>query len=213
MLKNIIMRLRMWHITKLLLLLTITNSIFAQDYARKFYASVHYYAEEMLDSKIVEHQEDIDLRKGKMYYYAEKDIEGQYVHISGGYSGDYYMALWKMESGNDLLGVTHFNCQATCQYECSFFECDQDTIIDITPKIFPVKKMEKQLAKMKKKVLAKKDLTDKSSQYKFILPHGQGPLQVQLSMDSGQIEFPIMELEWNGEKFVLKTKFREIPDL
>ncbi|MCB9223486.1 MAG: hypothetical protein R2780_05035 [Crocinitomicaceae bacterium] len=185
----------------------------AQDYSRKPYASIHFYAEQMLRSAIVEKKEDVDLRQGRLYYYVEKDIPGQYVHVAGGYSGDYYLSLWKMDNGNDLLGVTHDNCEALCTYECSFFECTQDTIKDITPKIFPVKKMEKQLAKMKGKLLSKKPLQDENAQYKFILPHGQGLVQVQISMDRNQIEFPIMELEWTGEKFVIKAKYNEIPEL
>lgn len=174
---------------------------------------MHYYAEELLNSKIVERKEDVDLRKGKLFYYKVLDIPGNYAQVSGGYSGDYFMALWKMENGNDLLGVTHDNCEATCTFECSFFECNPDTIIEVTSQIFPVKKMEKQLNKMSKKVMASRELDNSNPQYKFILPRSQGLLEVRLSMENDKIEFPIMHLRWSGSKFVVDRKYKEIPEI
>jgi hypothetical protein len=193
-----------------ILLLAISNS-YSQDYSRKAFASVHYYAEQMLGCKIVENKEDVDLRKGILYYYAVKDIAGNYGHISGGYTGDYYVSLWKMDNGNDLIGFTHFNCEASCLYECSFYESNLESMNEVTTEIFPVKKMTKHMNKMKKKVLGSGvDIQDPKAQFKFILPHGHGLLSVYLSIDNNKLEFPLLELEWNGEEFQIHTKYKEI---
>jgi hypothetical protein len=204
--------IKMSYIFSLIFLFSINLSL-GQDYSRKFYASVHYYAEQMLKSKIVQSREEVDMRKGKLFYYKVLDMPGNYAQVSGGYSGDYYMSLWKTEDGNDLLGVTHDNCEARCTFECSFFECNPDTIIEVTADIFPVKKMEKQLKKMTKKVMASRELEDSNPQFKFILPRSQGLLEVRLSINYDRIEFPIMHLRWTGSKFVVDRKFKEIPML
>lgn len=185
----------------------------SQDYSRKFFASIHHYAERMLGGQIMENKEDVDLRKGILYFYKDKDLPGNYVHVSGGYTGDYYMALWKMKNGNDLLGVTHYNCQAYCVYECSFFEFTRSDSTEISEEILPVKKMVKHLNKMRSKVAGSAGADDEEAQFKFMMPRGSGLLQLQLSVNRNTIEFPIMDLLWTGEKFAVRTKYKKIPEL
>ena len=198
----------------LIITIIIAYSGWSQDYSRKPFASVHQYAERVLGSQIKESKEEVDLRKDVLYYYAEKDLPGNYVHVSGGYTGDYFVALWKMKNGNDLVGVTHYNCQVYCVYECSFFEFTQNDSTEISAEILPVKKMVKHLTKIKSKVVgAAGNMDDEEAQFKFILPHGSGYLGLEISMNRNKVEFPIMQLEWTGEKFAIRTKYKEIPDL
>ncbi|UKN02896.1 hypothetical protein K6119_05130 [Paracrocinitomix mangrovi] len=187
---------------------------YSQDYARKPYASIHYYAESILGSQIVSDKEDVNVRSGKLYYYKELDLNGSYVHVSGGYMGDYYLSMWKMENGNDLIGVTHFNCQPFCVYECSFFEYSKDDSTEVSKDILPVGKMVKHMNKIAAKVKSiKPDVSEDNPQFKFILPHDQGVLGLYISMNKNQIEFPIMDLKWTGTKFSIVTKYKEIPAL
>lgn len=187
---------------------------YSQDYSRKPYASIHHYAERMLGTKIVDRKEDVDLRKGTLYYYKERDLIGNYVHVSGGYMGDYFFAYWKMSNGNDLIGVTHYNCQANCLYECSFYEFSEDDSVEVSSQVMPLKKMVKHMKKMKAKVIGSRgNMDDEEVQFKFVLPHNSGVLGVHISMDRNKIEFPILELQWTGERFEVKAKYKEVPEL
>lgn len=184
----------------------------AQDYSKKPYASIHMYAERLMMMPIMETAQEVDFNVGKLYYYKEKDIVGSFVHVSGGFGGDYKMAMWKMENGNDLVGVTSNNCGPVCIYECSFFEFTKDDSVDVTNAIFPLGKMEKHLEKIKRKVLAKHpEIKDTEAQFKFELPHDQGIVSVEFSINYNQIEFEFMQLLWDGEKFVIQNKIKDIP--
>lgn len=196
------------------ILFWIPLSLFAQDYSRKPFASIHNYAERMLGHQIVDSKDDVDFRRGKLYYYKTKDLNSNYVHVSGGYTGDYMLALWKMENGNDLVGVTHYNCQAYCIYECSFFEFTLDDSTEVSADILPVNKMAKHLNKIRSKVIGGAgEMDDEQAQFKFVLPTNGGLLRLEISIDHNRIEFPIMDLEWDGGKFSIHTKFKEIPEL
>ena len=59
----------------------------------------------------------------------------------------------------------------------------------------------------------KGDMDDEEAQFKFVMPRGSGLLELHISMNRNRIEFPIMELEWTGEKFSIKTKYKELPEL
>jgi len=190
----------------------IVSTVSAQDYSKKSYASIHMYAERLMKMKIVDEKSQLNRNKGIVYYYKEKDIAGNYVHISGLREGDFQMSMWKMENGNDLLGVTSGSCQPVCVYECSFYEFTALDSTDITSSIFPLQKMKKQLKKMKKKVLSSTQVKDENAQFKFILPHDRGLLQVFLSINNNSIEFPIMDLMWNGNEFVVQKTYKEIPN-
>lgn len=191
--------------------LLVIHTLLSQDYSKKYYASIHHYAERMLNAKIVENQEDISIRQGALYYYKEKNLETNYVHIAGGYSGDYRMCMWKMDNGNDLLGVTHFNCEAHCIYECSFFEFTPNDSTEISASIFPLKKMVKHMDKIKAKVLSHAGLKEGESQFKFILPRDQGIMTVEISLKNNEIEFPLLFLFWNGTTFEIVKKTKDIP--
>ena len=187
-------------------------SSFTQDYSRKSYASIHMYAERLMMRQIVDDVNDVDFNRGVLYYYKEKDLEGDYVHVSGGYSGDYHMAMWKMDNGNDLIGVTSDNCGPICEYQCSFFEFTEFDSVDVGVQIFPLSKMKKHLSKMRSKTLAAfPQIKDDKAQFKFLLPHEQGILRVELSIDANQIEFPLIDLKWDGSEFVIEKKYKEIP--
>ena len=119
-----------------------------------------------------------------------------------------------MKNGNDLVGITHNNCQASCIYECSFFEFSQTDSVEITEDILPLAKMLKHLKKIKVQVVgARGDIDNEEAQFKFMMPRIPGLLVVEISMNRNKIEFPILELAWNGEKFAIKTKYKEAPDL
>lgn len=186
---------------------------YGQDYSKKHIASIHHYAERLLGSRIVDDREDVDIRKGAIYYYKNKNLEGNYVHVAGGYAGEYRFSMWKMDDGNDLVGITHFNCEAFCTYECSFYSFSRSDSSEVSSKVFPLKKMLKHMNKIKSKVLAAAGIDDQDPQFKFILPKDRGMLRVEISMDRNKIEFPILDLSWTGEKFSIQTKYKEIPEL
>ena len=192
--------------------LLIVSNVSAQDYSKKSYASIHMYAERLMGMKIVDDKNQLNRSKGIVYYYKEKDIAGNFVHVSGLREGDFQMAMWKMDNGNDLIGVTSGSCQPVCLYECSFYEFTALDSTDITSSIFPLKKMSKQLKKMKKKVLSSTLVKDDNAQFKFILPHDKGVVAVFLSINSNSIEFPIMDLIWDGNQFVIQKTYKEIPN-
>lgn len=195
-----------------ILFLFVISASFAQDYSKKSYASIHMYAERLLGMKIMETQEEVNFDQGKLYFYKTKDLDGNFVRISGGYGPDYEMAMWKMDSGNDLVGVTSDNCAPICSYECSFFEFNSTDSIEVTTQIFPLKKMVRHLRKMKKKFLKKYPETkDQNAQFKFVLPRNGGFVNVYLSIDKNQFEFPLLDLVWKGDKFAVQKKFKEIP--
>ncbi|MFT4600573.1 MAG: hypothetical protein ACI857_000748 [Arenicella sp.] len=194
-----------------LMALVITTAIYSQDYSRKNRASIHMYAERMLGSKIVDKKDDLAIRQGILYYYKTLDIPGKYVHVSGGYSGDFKFAMWKMTNGNDLIGITNDNCQPICKYACSMYEFTEHDSVDVSATIFPINKMEKHLAKLKKKVLAENsDITDDAAQYKFELPLDGDPMIVYLTMNHNKFKTPLLELEWNGEQFVIQKKYKDL---
>ena len=188
------------------------NALSAQDYSRKNRASIHMYAERMLSSKIADKAEDIAIRKGILFYYKELDIPGKYVHVSGGYSGDYKFSMWKMDNGDDLIGITNDICQPSCEYACSMFAFSDSDSTDVSAQVFPLKKMEKQMIKLSKKVLAQHpEITDQKAQYKFNLPKEGEPMLVYLSMDNNKIEVPLLQLVWNGKEFQISKKYKELP--
>lgn len=186
---------------------------YSQDYSKKSFASIHMYAERLLGMKILESKDEINFDQGKLYYYKEKDLEGDYVKVSGGYGPDYEMAMWKMDSGKDLVGVTSDNCAPVCSYECSFYAFTDADSVEVTTQIFPLKKMVKQLRKSKKKFLKKNpEIKEDNAQFKFVLPHNEGVLKVFISLNMNRNEFQLMDLEWNGDKFAVQKKYKEIPE-
>ncbi|MEO9531273.1 MAG: hypothetical protein ABJG68_11885 [Crocinitomicaceae bacterium] len=200
---------------RIILILTICFSVssYSQDYAKKSFASIHMYAERLMKAKIMDDKADVDLRRGKHYYYKVKDLASNYVHISGGLGGDYIMAMWKMDNGHDLIGVTAVNCGPVCRYECSFFEFSETEQRTVTNEIFPIKKMVRHFDKLYRK-LKKQDRTkEEVAQWKFLLPKKGYPLELQFSINNNKTEFPAIQLDWNGSKFVVKKKYKEIPEL
>jgi hypothetical protein len=164
-----------------------------------------------MKAKIMDNKADIDLRKGRHYYYKIKDLASNYVHISGGLGGDYVMAMWKMDNGNDLIGVTAINCSPVCVYECSFFEFSEDAQKMVTTEVLPLKKMKRHFDKLYRK-LRKEDRTKAEvALWKFLLPKKGYPLELQFSIDKNKTEFPALQLDWTGSKFVVKKKYKEIP--
>ena len=186
--------------------------VYGQDYAKKSFASIHMYAERLMKSKIMDDQKDVDLRKGRHYYYKIKELASNYVRISGGLGGDYVMAMWKMDNGNDLVGVTAINCSPICIYECSFYEFGEESQKTVTTEVLPVNKMKKHFDKIYRK-LRKEDRTNEEvAQWKFILPRKGYPMELEFSINKNKTEFPAVQLEWNGSKFVVKKKYKEIPE-
>jgi hypothetical protein len=72
--------------------------------------------------------------------------------------------------------------------------------------------MKKHLKKMKNKVVANRQLTDDNAQFKFVLPHDRGLVGVYLSINNNAIEFPIMDLIWDGKQFNIQKTYKEIPN-
>lgn len=200
---------------KYLCLLIVLSSApsFAQDYSKKSKANIHLYAELLVGSTIVEIKEDLDFRAGNVYYYEKKDIAGGYVHIAGGFAGDFQMKLYKMDSGNDLIGVTEDNCQPICKYAVTFLEFRAQDSVDVTNEILPLEQMFKQLGKIHKKVSSKyPKLKGSLPQYKFVLQAGSNVIRVDYSSEDNTLEFPLLSLKWNGQSFNIAQKFKTIPE-
>ncbi len=197
---------------RLLIFLFISSAAFGQDYSKKSKANIHMYAELLVGSKIVEMKEDVDFRAGHVYYYKTKDLAGDYVHISGGFAGDYQMKMYKLKSGNDLVGVTEDNCQAVCKYAVTFLEFREKDSVDVTNDILPLEPMFKHLGKMHKKAQSTyPELKGTLPQYHFILQAASDELRIDYSSHDNQVEFPLLLLKWNGLSFQIIKKYKSIP--
>lgn len=199
---------------RLLLFILIAASSYGQDYSKKSKANIHMYAELLLRSKIVEMKEDVNFRAGHVYYYKTKDLAGDFAHVSGGFAGDYQLKLFKLKSGNDLVGVTEDNCQSVCKYAVTFLEFTEQDSSDVTDNILPLKSMFKQLGKMHKKAQAvHPDLKGTLPQYKFILQAASNRIKVNYSSHDNSVEFPLLLLEWNGNSFQIIKKYKSIAEV
>jgi hypothetical protein len=82
----------------------------------------------------------------------------------------------------------------------------------VSDQVLPLSKMMKHLKKIKMKVVGSSgEIDNEDAQFKFKMPRSPALLEVQISMDWNKIEFPLLELSWSGDKFAIKTKYKEVP--
>lgn len=173
---------------------------------------VNDYAEYFLQGKVFEDREKMDFEKGDMHYYETLDLKNGYASVTGAYEGSYQFAIWRMANGNDLVGKTSMACGPVCDYNFSFYEITADGDIDVTDQIMPMDEIQKQRQKMEDKATADGKMEkDSFTQLRFILPQKGTSMDVYLSMNSNELEFPIVTLSWNKEKFTVSKKFDVIP--
>jgi hypothetical protein len=175
---------------------------------------VNDYAEYFLQAKVFEDPSSMDFEKGDMHYYETLDLKNGYAAITGAYEGSYQFAIWRMANGNDLVGKTSSECGPGCNYKFTLYEITKDGDIDVTEALIPMDDIEKQRQKLESKAKAEGRMEEEfNSQLKFILPQKGTSMDVYLSMNLNELEFPIVTLSWDRSKFTISKKFEEIPEV
>ena len=175
---------------------------------------VNDYAEYFLQAKVFEDPSSMDFEKGDMHYYETLDLKNGYAAITGAYEGSYQFAIWRMANGNDLVGKTSSECGPGCNYKFTLYEITKDGDIDVTEALIPMDDIEKQRQKLESKAKAEGKMEEEfNSQLKFILPQKGTSMDVYLSMNLNELEFPIVTLSWDKSKFTISKKFEEIPEV
>jgi hypothetical protein len=175
---------------------------------------VNDYAEYFLQAKVFEDPSSMDFEKGDMHYYETLDLKNGYAAITGAYEGSYQFAIWRMANGNDLVGKTSSECGPGCNYKFTLYEITKDGDIDVTEALIPMDDIEKQRQKLESKAKAEGKMEEEfNSQLKFILPQKGTSMDVYLSMNLNELEFPIVTLSWDRSKFTISKKFEEIPEV
>jgi hypothetical protein len=175
---------------------------------------VNNYAEYFLQAKVFEDRALMDFEKGDMHYYEILDLKNGYASVTGYYEGSYQFAIWRMANGNDLVGKTSSECGPGCNYKFSLYEITKDGDIDVTDALIPMDDIEKQRQKLESRAKAEGRMEEEfSSQLKFILPQKGTSMDVYLSMNLNELEFPVVTLTWDKSKFTISKKFEEIPEV
>lgn len=171
------------------------------------------YAEHFLGAKVFEDREKMNYENGDMHYYDILDVKNGFARVTGAYEGSYDFAIWRMANGNDLVGKTSMGCGPVCDYDFYFYEIANMESKDVTETILPMSEINSHLEKIRKKVTEKYMIEDEESQLLLKLPQKGTSMDVYISMNYNEIEFPILNLTWNKEKFVIAKKIEEIPVL
>jgi hypothetical protein len=176
---------------------------------------VNDYAEYFLQERVAINRSEIDYAQWSMgHSYNILDVENGYASITGAYEGSFEFAVWRMANGNDLVGKTSSECGPGCNYKFSLYEITKDGDIDVTEALIPMDAIEKQRQKLESKAKAEGRMEEEfGSQLKFILPQKGTSMDVYLSMNSNELEFPIVTLSWDKSKFTISKKFEEIPEV
>jgi len=171
------------------------------------------YVEHFLGGKVFEDKEKMDFKKGDIHFYEILDVKNGFARVTGYYEASYDFAVWRMANGNDLVGKTSKSCGPVCDYAFNFFEIANIDAKDVTETILPMNELNSHSAKIRKKVTDRYVIEDEESQLIFMLPQKGTSMDVYISMNYNEIEFPILNLSWNKEKFVIAKKIEEIPVL
>lgn len=175
---------------------------------------INDYAEYFLQGKIKDKSEDMNYENGDMHYYEILDIANGYCRVSGMYEGWYEMAVWRMENGNDLIGMFSAGCGPVCEYSIHFYEVNADSDKEVTNDVLPMKEIEAHAEKMKEQALQEDVLIEGDmTGLKFIIPQKGTSMDVYLSINSNELEFPIITLSWDKKKFNISKKHSNIPGI
>lgn len=175
---------------------------------------VNDYAEYFLQAKVFEDPEQMNFEKGDMHYYEILDLKNGYASINGAYEGNYQFAIWRMFNGNDLVGKTSSACGPVCNYKVSFYEITPQGDVEVTETIMPMAEIEKQRQKLESRAKAEGKMDEEfDTQLKFILPQKGTSMDVYLSMNGNELEFPIVTLSWDKLKFTVSKKHELIPEV
>lgn len=168
------------------------------------------YAEFFLETKIYNTPEEMTAGNGS-YYYETIDVKNGFAVVSGTFEGSYTLAVWHMANGEDLVGKTSMGCGPVCDYSFDFYQVRAQLVNDVTSTIVPINEINEHKEKMLTKLNKKHEVDDHNPQLKFVLPQKGTSIEVYLSVDANEYEFPILRLDWNKEEFFIGKKYEEIP--
>lgn len=171
------------------------------------------YVEHFLGAKVFEDREKMNYENGDMHFYEILDVKNGFARVTGAYEGSYDFAIWRMANGNDLVGKTSKGCGPVCDYDFNFYEIANMESKDVTETILPMSEINSHHEKIRKEITRIYAIEDEESQLLFKLPQKGTSMDVYISMNYNEIEFPILNLSWNKEKFVIAKKIEEIPAL
>ena len=169
------------------------------------------YAEYFLETKIYNSPEEMIAGNGS-HYYETIDINNGYASVSGTFEGTYTLAVWHMANGEDLVAKTSKFCGPGCDYTYSFYQIRRQLVNVVTETIVPIEDITKHQEKMFAKLKTKHPIDYETSQLMFVLPQKGTSIEIYLSADANEYEFPIVRLDWNKEAFVIGKKYETIPD-
>jgi len=173
---------------------------------------VNDYAEYFLQAKVFDDHTKMNYEQGDMHYYEVLDIKNGYAKVTGAYEGSYTFAIWRMANGNDLVGKTSMSCGPVCDYTYEFFEITPDGDLNVTKTVLPQKEISEHCKFMVDKAMAEEKMDQSvKSQMLFELPQQGTDIQVYLSLNSNELEFPLLTLSWDKSKFTISKKFDVIP--
>ncbi|MCG8573357.1 MAG: hypothetical protein MI810_00615 [Flavobacteriales bacterium] len=173
------------------------------------------YAELLLKSDVYSEEEKDKLYEEKNYdilWYETLDKKGGFARVVGPFEGAYTYCLWRMADGSDLIGETTIGCGPVCDYSAQFFKQNKSEGKEVSQTILPNEEMDAHRDEIIAKVKEKHDLEyPEDVQYIFELPQKGTSMTVQISIGANELEFPLLELSWDKEKFSIAKKFNEIP--
>lgn len=169
------------------------------------------YAEFLMGAKIYDSFQDSP-DPGASHWYSEKKVKNGFVSVTGAYEGAQSFALWRMENGNDLIGMTSMGCGPVCDYSFAFYEFSNSDSATVTNEIMPMDEILAHMYKIQDKVQAKYEVEyEDSAELLFQLPQKGTSMEVWISMDANTWEFPIVLLEWDKKSFSIAEKYNDIP--
>ena len=171
------------------------------------------YAEYFLQANVYTNDEIEKNRPEDAYFnYYVLDEKKGYAHINGSFEGDFYFAIWQLANGNDLVGKMTAYCGPACNYVCNFYEITPVGEMEITALILPMDEIELKRQQVEDELRMTGDIEKDilPAQTKFIFPQKGTSIDVYFSANSNELEFPMLTLDWDGEKFAVAQIF-DIP--
>lgn len=131
-----------------------------------------------------------------------EDIKNGYLKIEGSWEGWAEIALFKKTDGSYLIAQAESGCGPACDGFVKFYNYKAGKWIDVTKQVFP----EISEDEVKRLYINKKLDTEDGVNSYYLLPRIGKTVKLACNMcsDGDEQDFTLLELEWNGSKFVKK---------
>ncbi len=133
-----------------------------------------------------------------------EDIKNGYLKLEGPWEGWAEIALFKKSDGSYIVGHVETGCGPVCGGSINFYSYKAGKWTDVTKKVLPEISEKDVVTAYNSKIAEgiEKAVEDKGMTTYFVLPRN-GKI-MKLECNECDLESSIMELEWNGNKFVKK---------